>query len=433
MARGVRGGHRDSRMLHFSDVAYRFRTLLRHVNSHPEPPPAEGPILPQDIEERSRAAEELARSEERLRLAMEATALGTFEWEIATDRVKCSPNVKKQFGFLSQDALTLESVVSRIHPDDREAVRNTIRAAMETNGSHTYGGEFRTLLPDGTSAWIDARGAVMFGNLNTKPQCMIGIVLDITERKTRELKLNRSAADLDTANRMKDEFMAAVAHKLRDPLTPIRNGLEILALTGFADPTQRRACDLLDRQVRHLVYLVDELLDASQVNRGTLSLKKELVTLQSLVQKAIDIVRPRLDASGHELTVDLPARLILLEADPVRIAQAIANVLENSVLYTPAGGRIIVRVRPDGNGAAVEIMDNGAGISPALLPHVFELFGARLTPNHPNANGLGVGLALARALVEMHGGSIHVASDGLGSGTEFRLWLPVLDAEATSS
>jgi PAS domain S-box-containing protein len=420
-------------MLHLADVAHRFRTLLRHVHSHEETPAFEYPDLPRELEERFRAAEALAGNEERLRLAMEATALGTFEWDIATDHVRCSPHVKKQLGFFSHNSLTLESIISRIHPDDREAVRGTIRAAMEANGSHTYGGEFRTSLPDGSSAWIDARGVVLFGDIGTQPQCMIGIVLDITERKTRELKLSRSTADLDTANRLKDEFMAGLAHKLRNPLTPIRNGLEILALTGFSDPRQRKACDLMGRQVRHLMHLVDELLDATLLNRGTMSLQKEVVTLQSVVHNAIELVRPHLDASGHELKVDFPDTLILLEADPVRLAQAIANVLENSSRYTPAGGRIVVRVRTDRNGASVEILDNGAGISPTLLPHVFELFGTKLEPGNPNAEGLGVGLALARALVEMHGGSIHVASDGLGSGCEFRLWVPVMDSEETSS
>ncbi len=116
---------------------------------------------------------------------MEATDLGTFEWDIQTDRVQCSPNVKRQFGFFSTEALTLESVLSRIHPEDRDAVRETIQSAMVATGSHTYAGEFRTLLPDGTSQWIDARGAVMFSELGTRPQSMVGIVLDITERSAR--------------------------------------------------------------------------------------------------------------------------------------------------------------------------------------------------------------------------------------------------------
>jgi PAS domain S-box-containing protein len=406
-------------MLHFSDVAHRFRTLLR--------PPANPSAPPSDT--RMRAAEALARSEERLRLAMEATALGTFEWEIATDAVKCSPSVKRQFGFKSDEPLTLESVLSRIHPDDREAVRATIRVAMQADSSHTYAGEFRTLLPDGSSAWIDARGAVLFGNLNTRPQCMIGIVLDITERKKIELNLHRSAADLGSANRMKDEFLATLAHKLRNPLTPIRNGLEILALTGFADPTQRRACDLMGRQLRHLMHLVDELLDASLINQGTLSLNKELVTLQGLVRNAVDLVRPQIEASRHELKLDLPAQIIAVEADPPRLSQAIANVLENGVRYTPPGGRIILRLRAEQHGAALEILDNGPGIEPELFPRLFDMFGTTRGGNS-HAQGLGIGLALTRAIVEMHGGSIQGGSAGAGIGSVFRIWLPTLSLEA---
>ncbi len=364
---------------------------------------------------------------------MEATALGTFEWDIATDRVLCSPCVKKQFGFSSEQLLTLESVVSRIHPADREAVRATIRAAMESDGPRTYAGEFRTLRPDGHSAWIDARGAVMFGNLSTSPVCMIGIVLDITERKNQQISLDRSAADLTTANRLKDEFMAALAHKLRHPLTPIRNGLDILALTGFADPTQRRACDLMGRQVRHLVHLVDELLDASLVSRGTLNLNRELVAVQSLVRRAIDIVREPLEAAGHDLRLELTKEPLLLEADPLRIAQAIANVVENAIRYTPKNGRIIVRVGADANGAAIQVIDNGVGISPLLLPHVFDMFGTALPADRAHPEGLGVGLALAHALVKMHGGSMSVASNGLGSGSAFRIWLPIASAPAALS
>lgn len=405
-------------MLHFSDVAHRFRTLLRN--------PETGNVRSSDA--RMIAAEALAKSEERLRLAMEATALGTFEWDIASDAVKCSPSVKRQFGFDSDEPLTLESVVSRIHPDHRDAVRATIRDAMQADSSHTYAGEFRTLLPDGSSAWIDARGAVLFSSLNTRPQSMIGIVLDITERKKAELNLHRSAADLGTANRMKDDFLATLAHKLRNPLTPIRNGLEILALTGFADPTQRRACDLMGRQLRHLMHLVDELLDASLINQGTLSLNKELVTLQGLVRNAVDLVRPQIEESRHDLKLDLPTQIIAVEADPPRISQAIANVLENAVRYTPPGGRIIVRLRAERNGAALEVLDNGPGLGPELLPRVFDMFGTT-RPGNSHAQGLGIGLALTKAIVEMHGGTIQGASAGAGLGTVFRIWLPTLSLE----
>lgn len=399
------------------------KTLLRHRTVHGA---ANGTPLVLGPAEQMQAAEALARSEERLRLAMEATAFGTFEWDICTDRVQCSPNVKRQFGFLSTEALTLESVLSRIHPDDREAVRNTIHAAMLATGSHTYAGEFRTLLPDGTTQWIDARGAVMFSQLGTRPQCLIGIVLDITERKHLEQRLHRSALDLDTTNRMKDEFMAVLAHKLRNPLTPIRNGLEILALTGLSDPAQRRACDVMVRHLQRLVHLVDELLDASLITRGTLGLHKELVALRPTLERAVALVGPQIEAARHELSLDLPHETLVLEIDPVRIAQAVGNLLENSARYTPEGGHIILRARTDRNGVAIEVIDNGPGIEPEALPHLFDMFGEKKPQAPAGDKGLGLGLALTKALIGMHGGTIAVSPTGQGTGSVFRVWLPVL-------
>jgi PAS domain S-box-containing protein len=399
------------------------KTLLRQGNM-----PDGTPILPLaiDPDEQLRAAEALARSEERLRLAMEATELGTFEWDIQTDRVRCSPNVKRQFGFFSTESLTLDSVLSRIHPEDREAVRTTIQAAMVATGSHTYAGEFRTFLPDGTTDWIDARGAVMFSQLGTSPQCMVGIVRDITERKRQEQRLSRSAMDLGTANRMKDEFMAMLAHKLRYPLTPIHNALEILALTGLADPAQRRACEVMVRHLKHLVHLVDELLDASLISRGTLGLRKELVALRPTLERAVELVRPQITAARHELSLELPQETLLLEIDPVRIAQAIGNLLENSTRYTPQGGHIILRARADDKGIVIEVVDDGPGIDPAAMPHLFDLFAEkkRLAPG--GDKGLGLGLALTKALVGMHGGTIIVAPPRHPPGAVFRIWLPVL-------
>ena len=399
------------------------RTLLRHRSLSGA---SNGTTIVLDTNEQLRAAEALARSEERLRLAMEATALGTFEWEIPTDSVHCSPNVKRQFGFFSTDALTLESVLSRIHPEDREAVRATIHAAMLATGSHTYAGEFRTFLPDGTSRWIDARGAVMFSELGTRPQCMVGIVLDITERKRQEERLQRSALDLGTANRMKDEFMGMLAHKLRYPLTPIHNGLEILALTGLADPAQRRACDVMVRHLKRLVYLVDELLDASLISRGTLGLHKELVALRPVLERAMDLVSAQIASARHELTLDLPRETLVLEMDAVRIAQAVGNLLENSARYTPEGGHIILRARADGNGIVIEVVDDGPGIEPDTLPHLFDMFGEKKSLAPGGEKGLGLGLALTKALIGMHGGTIAVTPACKGAGSVFRLWLPIL-------
>lgn len=401
-----------------------FRAFMKTLLGQRHMPDTNGRFLLADPEEQMRAADALVRSEERLRLAMEATELGTFEWDIQTDRVQCSPNVKRQFGFFSTDFLTLESVLSRIHPEDRDAVRKTIQAAMVATGSHTYAGEFRTFLPDGTSRWIDARGAVLFSELGTRPQCMVGIVLDITERKRQEQRLYRNALDLGTTNRMKDEFMTTLAHKLRYPLTPIRNGLQILALTGLSDPAQRRACDVMVKHSKRLIHLVDELLDASLINRGTLGLNKELVALRPTLESAVELVNPQIRSARHELSIDLPEETLVFEVDPVRIAQAVGNLLENSARYTPDGGHIILRARADGNGIAIEVVDDGPGIDPSGLPHLFDMFGERKLQPPGGERGLGLGLALTKALVDMHGGTITALP--VNSGSVFRIWLPVL-------
>ncbi|MEJ1963104.1 MAG: ATP-binding protein [Gammaproteobacteria bacterium] len=405
----------------------RLRVRLGSSQTEPVRPNVPAP----DIKSLQLAAEALARSEERLRLAMEATAFGTFEWDIVTNHVHCSPNVKMQLGLSSDDVLGLEDVLVRIHPEDREAVRRTISSALNPQGPRTYAGEFRTLLPDGRTAWIDARGAVLFTDLGTRAQCMVGIVLDITERRQREQQLHDTAAELGTANRMKDEFMATLAHELRNPLTPIRNGLEILALQGLTNPTQRHACDIMNRQVTHLARLVNDLIDVSRITRRKLVLKKEIVTAQSIVQSVVDTLQPQLEAARHHLQLELGSHPIWLYADSMRIVQAVGNLLANSVRYTPAGGHIRIGLASNATLAEISVSDNGIGISAQMLPHVFDMF-TQDTERHSEA-GLGIGLALAKALVEMHGGGISAQSAGIGCGATFCVSLPAAESRHVQS
>jgi PAS domain S-box-containing protein len=380
-----------------------------------------------EVEERKRIADALKRSEERLRLAMEALDLGTFEWNIPADRAECSPNVKRLFGNVSDEPSTLQEILARIHPEDRDAAEAGIRAAIESRGERIFAGEFRTALTPPT--WVNVRGAVLLDE-HGEPQCMVGIVLDITQRKLQESELRRTAAELGTENRLKDEFMATLAHELRNPLTPIRNGLEILALTGLTHPTQRRACDVMSRQLRHLVRLVDDLLDISRVTQGKLTLKRETVSLQRLIESAVETIMPQIEAAQHELTLDVPSEPLLLEVDPVRIAQAVGNVLANSARYTPAGGRIELSARPALGGVEIRVRDNGIGIAPDLLPRIFDMFAQGRRDDRHTETGLGIGLALTRALVTMHGGTVRAESEGTGKGSTFVLWLPVAPSGA---
>ena len=377
-----------------------------------------------EVEERKRIADALHRSEQRLRLAMEATAMGTFEWDIARDHLQYSPNVKRQFGLHSDGPATLEEVLASIHPEDRAATAAGIRASLDPKGNRIYAGEFRTLAAADPPKWVDVRGVVL-SDAQGEPQCMVGIVLDITERKQQETELRRTAAELGIENRLKDEFMATLAHELRNPLTPIRNGLEILALTGLTHPTQRRACDVMGRQLRHLVRLVDDLLDISRVTQGKLTLRSERVTLQRLIESAVETILPQIEAAQHDLTIDVPSEPVWMQVDPVRIAQAIGNVLANSARYTPAGGRIELSARRVNGGVEIRVHDNGIGIAPHMLSQLFDMFAQARRDNSHSDTGLGIGLALTRALVTMHGGTVRAESEGVGKGSTFVLWLPL--------
>jgi signal transduction histidine kinase len=244
-----------------------------------------------------------------------------------------------------------------------------MRAALDATGRRTYAGEFRTVAIDGHIRWIDARGAVLFRQLGERPQCMVGIVVDISERKQREQQLQQTAMDLGIAIRMKDEFMATLAHELRNPLTPIRNGLEILELTGLAHPTQQRACSVMRRQLRHLVHLVDDLLDVSRVAQGKLRLRPKIVSVRTIVDAAVETISPQIEAAQHRLKIDIPETPVLLEVDPVRISQAIGNLLANSARYTPtAGGDVLLRAQLQGTEVEIEISDNGMTMSTRRIP-----------------------------------------------------------------
>jgi PAS domain S-box-containing protein len=383
-----------------------------------------------DIEARKRSAGALLRSEERLGVAMEATDLGTFEWDIPEDRVRYSPNVKRFFGFTEHTEVTLEDVLARVHSEDREPVRATIHKALDPSGPRTYAGEFRTIEAKGNIAWVDCRGAVIFSSRGNQPQCVVGIVIDITERREREMQLRRDAADLDASNRFKDEFMATLAHELRNPLTPIRNGLEILRLQGLATADQRRACDAMNRQVRHIVRLVDDLLDVSRLSQRKLRLKKQTVSVQQLIENVVEALQSQIDAAGHALTLCLPERPVFVHVDPVRIVQAIGNLLSNSIRYTPSAGKIDVSARLAQGGVEIRVIDNGIGITPALLPRLFDMFSQ--DEEHHSEAGLGIGLALTKALVEMHDGKIAAQSEGAGAGSMFCVWLATTEEHSSS-
>jgi PAS domain S-box-containing protein len=291
------------------------------------------------------------------------------------------------------------------------ATRAPIRGEVPfsgTNGRRVYDYIFAPVLgPD---------GAVV---------AVAGTTRDVTERQAAEQAMREQAQRLTESDRAKDEFLATLSHELRNPLAPLRNSFELLRRLPGVDAKVAGVHAMMERQVNHLVRLVDDLLEMSRISRGTLSLRDERVPLETVVRNAVETSEPLVQAARHTLTVDLPDEPLWLQGDPVRLAQILANLLNNAARYTDDGGTIVVRARREGEQAVIAVRDNGIGIAPDVMPRMFEMFsrGHRETGRHQG--GLGIGLALSRRLAQMHNGSLDALSDGPGRGSEFTVRLPL--------
>jgi signal transduction histidine kinase/CheY-like chemotaxis protein len=249
------------------------------------------------------------------------------------------------------------------------------------------------------------------------------IVTDLTEQKRQQ--------ELMAAHRRKDDFLAILAHELRNPLAPIRSAVQLLNMPSATDDMAARARETIERQVGNLTRLVDELLDVSRISRGKIQLRKESLELATVVQRAAEAAYPLVKARQHVLSIELPSEPIWLEADPTRLEQILVNLLNNAAKYTEPGGRIWISAKQAGNEAVLTVKDTGVGIAPDLLPQIFELFTQADHSLDHSQGGLGIGLTLVRSLVGLHGGSITAHSDGLGKGSEFVVRLPLLPQART--
>ena len=242
----------------------------------------------------------------------------------------------------------------------------------------------------------------------------------------------RAEGALKDADRQKNEFLAILAHELRNPLAPIRNAVQIMNRRQLTDPEVVWARDVIERQLLHLARLVDDLLDVSRITSGTINLVKESVSLATVITRAIETAQPLIEQQGHELVVDVPHDVPEVEADVIRLIQAVSNLINNAAKYTNAGGRITVKAEIKEDTVEICVADNGIGIAPEMLPSIFNLF-TRLDEHEDGVqSGLGVGLALARRLVEMHGGTLSAKSEGVDAGSEFRVVLPLTGTQAAT-
>jgi PAS domain S-box-containing protein len=285
---------------------------------------------------------------------------------------------------------------------------------------------------------VTSRSGELLGVLSThfrnphRPSEQALRMVDLYARQAAEfLERMRVETSLIEADRRKSEFLAVLAHELRNPLAPIRNGVQILRLRASADEMLQRTVDIMDRQISHVVHLVDDLLDVSRITRGSVALKRERISLTDVLANAIEASRPLIEAHAHELTVEVrPTVPIIVDGDPHRLAQVFSNLLSNSAKYTERGGRISLSLDCEGGEAVVSVRDTGIGIPPHALERVFEMF-SQVHPNDARSEGgLGIGLSLVRTLTQLHGGSVSAASRGPGTGSVFTVRLPVVQVSS---
>jgi signal transduction histidine kinase len=300
-----------------------------------------------------------------------------------------------------------------IHPDDQERVLAAVQGSI--SGRSTFELEHRVLRVDGRLGWIFSRAIPILGSDGEIVE-WLGAASDITARKEAESALRE-------ADRRKDEFLATLSHELRNPLAPLRNGLELMRLQGGRpNPAVQ---DIMDRQLNQLVRLVDDLLEMSRITRGLLELRRERVELATIVRNAVETSHPLVQSGGHRLDVSLPGEALWLEGDPVRLTQVLGNLLNNSAKYTDDGGTIVLSAWRERATAVVSVRDNGCGITAAGLERIFDMFNREAHVTQRTQGGLGIGLTLSRRLVEMHGGTIEARSEGQGRGSEFIVRLPL--------
>jgi PAS domain S-box-containing protein len=362
--------------------------------------------------EKARSDHALAVSEQRLRLAQAVAQIGAWELDPDAGSVHFSPESYELFGLNENVQVNLYQLwVSLIDPRDRHALQDLID---QCGVSGTAEAEYRYRHPTRGVRWIHCRAGRVDEGVS---KLLVGISLDVTQRRKAEEALKE-------VNQRKDEFLAMLAHELRNPLAPIRNAAQILRAHSTGQPELEWARTVIERQTGHLVRLVDDLLDVSRMVRGKIALKKCNMEVAELVQHALDTSQPLIRARRHQLHVSVPPGSLTIDGDLTRLAQALANLLNNAAKYTGEAGQIWLDVWTHKREVLLRVRDSGPGISPTLLPHVFDLFTQAERTLDRAEGGLGIGLTLVKLLIEMHGGTVEARNSDAGLGAEFTVRLP---------
>jgi PAS domain S-box-containing protein len=385
--------------------------------------------FPEPDASRRRAEQELRDQREWLRVTLESIGDAVIATDTAGRVTFMNPAAERLTGWPGAEAAgrPLAEVFRIVSEEDLAPVENPVEKVLREGVSaglanHTLlisRDEHRLPIDDCASPIQDGGGSTL------------GVVLifhDVTERREMERELLLRAERLLEADRRKDEFLAMLSHELRNPLAPIRNALHLLATPGVAADQVERARKMMERQVKHMVRLVDDLLDVSRISRDRIQLRRETLDLGEVLDRVEQAARPVFEERGIGFEVQAPPQGLRISADPVRLEQVLANLLQNAAKFTPSGGRVSLTGEREGDLARIAVSDTGAGIEPELLPHLFEAFVQADHSIDRSQGGLGLGLTLAQRLVELHGGSVSADSAGPGQGSEFTVRLPLVEA-----
>jgi signal transduction histidine kinase len=365
-----------------------------------------------------RNAEKLTReTRDRLSDALTTAKMAAWEWEPRSGELSYSASMPQLYRLHHNESRSTPSDWQRaLHPEHRDAHADLVRNAVEGEGSwHT---EFR--LRGEEEVWLEERAHIKTDE-DSGTRRIVGLVWEISERKKLEMDLRRS-------DERKSSFLATLAHELRNPLAPIRNGLELLKRAGPLPDRVVAVHSMMERQLTHLVRLVDDLLELSRITHGKVALRKERLLLGSILSAAVETVWPRIAEKDLRLETQIEG-IYPLDADRERLTQVFANILSNSAKFTPQRGMIRVSAKAEQSDVVVTISDTGCGIPPDRLEAIFEMFNQG--PEHHTAGGLGIGLALVRELVALHGGAVEARSSGIGQGSEFVVRLPLSEPSAS--
>jgi PAS domain S-box-containing protein len=371
-----------------------------------------------DAVERAITEAELRAQTEKLLLATDAAKLGLFDHNILTGEINWSDRTYEHVGHPPIAKVNRESFLAHVHPGDREPILKLLTKLYEGTSDGHVDAEYRTLGPDGRQRWIVAKGQ-MFYDSNAHPTRLVGITMDTTERKQIEQELKE-------AGRRKDEFLAMLAHELRNPLAPIGAAADLLQLVKLDEARVSQTSEIIGRQVQHMTHLIDDLLDVSRVTRGLIELDNSPLDIRHIVNDAVEQVTPLIQSRQHHLALHLSPEKTMVTGDKKRLVQVIANLLNNAAKYTHAHGNIVLKTEVRAAHILLAVSDDGIGIAPELASRVFDLFAQAERSSDRSSGGLGLGLALVKSLVALHGGSVTCASEGLGRGSRFTVCLPRL-------